>query len=293
MAEKIKKETKEKGLSTQVDADILAELQESYPTEPTFNRVLLPRLSMASQDVTEEVKNAKTGKKEIKIIIEAGTFATEVPTDEEDEAGKKIWERNELGDEIEAIILFERKQLKYYDTSTKLYTSSPVYDTDDQILPLFLDKNKVDRGTPIELQSREEYQGLSAKGKPISKLEINRILYVLYEGEIYQMNIRGTSMYAFMTYKKKRTPNMVLTRMNSEPKEAGTTKWNQMTFEQIRPIDAEEAQIVVTHLRDIKKGIEDEKAFFATKGDSTKKTPANKQLGKGKGESDETEGEDW
>jgi len=235
----------------------LAILRNSYPVEESFQRTLLPRLGMASQDVTE-------GKgKAMKVVREAGTFFIEKQTDEKNESGKSIWSSDEIGTEIDVVILFERKQLRYYDGEK--YTSSPVYDTNDQVLPLFKDKQEVDRGTVTELRTRPIYQGLSAKGKAISKLEENRILYVLYKDEMYQLNIRGTSLYSFLDYKKTVRPNEVVTHLESESKENGAISWNQMTFDEVRPINSEESDSVITHLKDIQDGISAEKTFYNSK----------------------------
>ncbi len=247
--------TKKTELANVMSQDTLALLRESFPVEPSFNRTLLPRLSLVSQDVTE-------GKgKAMKVITEAGTFLTEKETEEKNEAGKKIWAKEEIGTEIEAIIFFKRKQLKFYDGEK--YTSSPVYDTDDQIIPLFKDKQEVDRGTPAELKSRPIYQGKSAKGKDISKLEENRVLYVLYKGEPYQMNLRGNSMYAFMSYSKSVVIPSVVTKMSSEAKENGAIAWNQMTFEAVRSLNEKEGQEVVIRLKEAVESIKQEKEYFA------------------------------
>lgn len=267
---------KETGLSTQLSDKTAEMLANSFPVEASFNRVLLPRLSMASQDVTE-------GKgKAMKVVTEAGTFFTEKQTDEKDENGKNLWEKIEVGTELEIIIFFRRKQLKFFDGEK--YTSSPVYDTDDQVIPLFRDKQEVDRGTPPELKSRKEYQGLSAKGKPVSKLEENRVLYVLYEGEIYQMNLRGMSMYAFMTYAKANNPSTVLTSIASEAKKNGAIAWNQMTFKVSRPLNEKEGQEILGHIKEVVEGIKQEKQFYAQ---ATPQTDIQKRIQK---ENDEFDG---
>lgn len=252
---------KTQAVATVADDAAMAALKNEYPTEATFNRILLPRLSLVSQDKTEEVRNAVTKKKEIKVIREAGTFFTETPTEELDEDGKKKWENEDLGENAEGIIIFQRKQLRFYDGEK--YTSSPIYDRDDEVLPLFRDKEEVDRGTVKELQSRDIYQGKTAKGKPTTKLEANRILYVMRDGVIYQMSIRGTSMYAFQTYARKVTPNTVLTKFGSEPKENGSTKWSQMTFENLRLINKEEAKAALDAIKSLKDFITAEKGYYA------------------------------
>lgn len=234
----------------------LMTLQQEFPSEPTFNRILLPRFGLVSQDVTE-------GKgKNMKVITEAGTLFFERQTEEiDEETGKKSWEREELGDTVEGIILYQRKQLRMYDEDTEQYTSSPVYDSEDEELPLFCDKKEVNRGTPKDLKA--EYQFTDDKGKTKSKLEDNRILYVLIEDEMYQLNLRGTSMFAFMSYARSVTPPTVITSFSSEAKEKGKIEWNQMSFEAVRTLTGKEADDVIERVQEIKQGIAAEKGFFA------------------------------
>ncbi len=259
---------KTKELSTQVDKEVLEQIQSSYPIENTFNRVSLPRLEFASQDVTE-------GKgKAMKVVVEAGTFSLSKPTDEKDENGKPVWNKEEIGKELELIVLYERKQLKFFDGES--YTSSPIYDSDDQIVKLFKNKQEVDRGLPADLKARKIYKGKSAKGKDISKLEENKILYVLYEGEVYQFSIRGTSMYAFKTYKKDVIPNGVITQLNSESKENGAIAWNQITWTQTRPINKEEGKLVMEKIGEIKDAIKMEQQFFAQSNEIDAESEADK-----------------
>lgn len=242
----------------------LAALRNEFPIESSYQRILLPRLGLISQDVTE-------GRgKSLKVIAEAGIFYIDRQEDEENaETGKKDWNREELGTSVEAIILYQRKQLRFYDGEK--YTSSPIYDSNDEVVPLFKDKAEVARGIPKELQARPEFQGTTAKGKPTSKLEENRILYVLYKGEIYQLNIRGTSMFAFFKYSREVTPNTVLTEFDSEPKENGATKWNQMTFKKVRVITSKEAKEVMERIQSLKEGILAEKAFYAGRDPNAKR----------------------
>lgn len=256
---------KETAVMTLPSEEALALLRQSYPTEPAMNRVLLPRLTMVSQDQME-------GKgKDKKVVTEAGTFFFERQSEKENpETKQKEWEKEEIGDAVEeGIILYQRKQLKYYDESTQKYTSSPVYDEDTEIVPLFCDRKEIDRGTPKEL--RAKYPGKSRKGKAISLLEETRVLYVLIEGTVYQLNLRGSSMYSFLTYARKVTPPAVITRFSSEAKENGGTEWNQMTFEVVRSVSAEEIVDVQQRIDDIRQSIATEKEFYAGM-DEAKKT---------------------
>lgn len=235
----------------------LAALREDFPTEVGFERILLPRIAFKSQDVTE-------GKgKAMKVIMEGGTFLEERQGEEEDpETGKKPWTSEELGQEIEGVIVFQRKQLRYFDESGSV-TSSPIYDNDEEVIPLFADKAEIDRGTPAELKAK--YPGVTQKGKPKSLLEDNRILYVLKDGELFQMSLRGSSMYSYMTYARKVRPAVpaVLTVFNSEPKENGSVAWNQMTFLAKRPLSEKEADEVLEKQQELKDSISAEKAFYA------------------------------
>src|SRR3990167_419780 len=229
------KQTKE--LATLPNERALSELKASFPVEQGFTRILLPRLSFLSQDRTE-------GKgKSMKVIAEAGTFFEERQNEEENTEGKKEWTKKELGTKVKGIILYQRKQLRLYDEKTEAYISSPIYDEDDQIIPLFSNKQEVTRGTPIELKAKYQYQDKDGKTK--SKLEDNRILYILKDEEILQLSLRGSSMYSWMTFAKKVLPPSFLFKISSEPMEKGQISWNKMTFEVVRPLNADEVKDVM------------------------------------------------
>jgi hypothetical protein len=241
------------------EQELTQTLRESFPFEPSALRIMLPRISMLSQDKTEVTGKGK--EKKIKILASAGTFFTERQTEEVDEEGKKKWVKEELGDKIEGIILFQRKQLRMYDEKTELYTSSPVFDSNDEIVPLFCNKAEVARGTVAELKAQYEYQDKDGKTK--SKLEDNKILYVLYNDEVYQINLRGSSMYAYMSYARKVTPPAVLTRFSSEAREKGDIEWNQMTFEALRQLNTKELKASIEKVREIKDSVAVERASYA------------------------------
>lgn len=244
-----------KELATAVSTESLNALANMFPTDPGYTRSVLPRLTFVSQDKTE-------GKgKNMTVVMEAGTFLEERETEELNEAGKKVWSKTELGLAIEGIILYQRKQLRYYDEATEEYTSSPIYDADDEIVPLFTNKKEIARGTPAELKTKYKYT--AADGKVKSKLEENRILYILKDGEIFQLNLRGSSMYSFLGYARKTLCPSVLTKMESEPKEKGSIEWNQMTFTPVRLLTQTEVNEVVNYIESIRNGIAEEKAYFA------------------------------
>lgn len=269
----VKKTNEGKELAVAATDAQLAALGQEFPVELGFTAVLLPRLGMVSQDQTE-------GKgKNMKVVAEAGTFFIERQNDEVDpETNQKGWDRTELGTDTEGVILYQRKQLKYYDEAKEEYTSSPVYDNEDEVLPLFCNKKEVARGTPAEL--RKLYPGTSkSSGKPISLLEDNKILYVLMkteenpDGEVLQLNLRGSSMYSFKSYARKVLPPSVVTRFNSEAKEKGSIEWNMMTFEVARQLSKPEVDDVLERIATIKTDIEAVKAAFG--GQPTEARGAN------------------
>lgn len=264
--------TKSKAIQTVASEEQLALLRSEFPQEAGFQRTLLPRFGMVSQDVTE-------GKgKAMKVITEAGTFYIERETEELDENEKKIWKREEIGTEVNANIIFFRKQLKYYDEKTETYTSSSVYDEDNEIIPLFCNKAEIDKGTPEELKAREIYE-FEKDGKKRSKLEDNRILYVIYKDELFQLNLRGTSMYAWNTFKRKiQSPAAYLLKLSSTAEEKGSLCWNKMKFEVVRDITGAEATTIIEKIKEIKDAVEAEKEFFAR--NTAKKEESSKALEK-------------
>lgn len=223
--------------------EALAELNQAYPVERGGQSITLPRLGMFSQDKTEETGSGKN--KKITVVNAAGEFYIEKQSEETDENGKAVWKKEEIGTEIEGIIFFKRYQLSFYDEGTETYTSSPVYDSKDEVIPLFSDKKEVDRGTSEELKQRYMYTDKSGKEK--SKLEEHRILYILYEGKPHQLNLRGSSMYSLLSYERKVQVPTVITRFSSEFMKKGEITWNKMTFSVVRTLTAEEA----TTIRDL------------------------------------------
>jgi len=262
--------TKSTAVVTVASEEQLALLRGEFPQEQGYKRNILPKLGMFSQDQME-------GKgKSMKVVTEAGTFYIEHETEDLDENGKKIWVKDEIGTEIEASIIFSRKQLKYYNENDETFTSSAIYDNDDEVISLWCSKAEIAKGTPAELKARPEYE-FEEDGKKKSRLKDNRILYVLYEGELYQMNIGGSSMYSWMTFLRKiGSPTSSLLKLSSEPKEKGKIAWNQMVFEVVRSINSDEANKVIELITDLKNGILAEKSFFASQVSTGEKSNIDK-----------------
>ena len=266
--------TKNNKLVSQPSDEVSQQLAQGFPQEQGFTRVIMPRLALVSQDKTE-------GKgKAMKVIQEAGMFLKEYQSEETDSEGKKIWAKDEIGTEIEGTVVFQRRQLKMYDEVSGDFTSSTIYDSNEDVVPLFCNKAEIARGTPQELKAKYEYVD-KKDGKTKSKLEDNKILYVLYEGEIHQMALRGSSMYACKTYfKENPNPTIVLTKFSSEPKEKGSIAWNQMTFETVRKLSGEEAEVILEHQNNIRQAIDQERAYFASISGSPAKIPTQDEVTK-------------
>lgn len=243
------------------DSALLADLASQFPTEQGFERVYLPRFSMFSKDQVEGEG------KEMEVISEAGTFYTEKQSDDVDpETGEKPFVKTEIGKTVEGIIIYKRKQLRMYDEPNSSYISSPIYDSEDEELPLWQNKVEIARATPKDLQAM--YPGVTAKGKPKSNLEENIILYVLIDGELHQMNLRGSSMYNYKTYAKKVAPPTVVTTFGAERMEKGTNVWRATTFSVSRPITQEEGLDIVEKVTGIRDALAQEREFFANRDES-------------------------
>jgi len=235
-----------KELMNVASEESLAVLNQEYPKEQSFSRILLPRITFLSQDRTE-------GKgKNMKVVAEAGTFISERPND----AGE--WEKEELGKEIDVQIFYHRRQLRYWDATNESFVNSPIYDTDEDVIPLFQDKKEIARGTQKELQAK--YPAL--EGRKTSPLQDERVLYVIYGGEAFQMSIKGGSKWAFLTYSRKVNPSTVLTTITSEEKENGSITWNQMIFTEGSKISEKEAREIIAKVGEIKTAITAEKSYY-------------------------------
>jgi len=232
---------------------------ESYlPKENTFIRKVFPRIAFVSQDVTE-------GKgKSTKVTTEAGTFFTEKPTDETNEHGKKIWSHDEIGKSFEGVIFFTRKKLSYYDQAAGKFISSSMYDQDTDEIVLWQDGKQLAKGTKAELQA--PYMFTKEDGKKSCKLAENKILYVYYNGEVYEFTIKGTSMFEYSAYYKQWNgePNKNLTLISSVEAENGATRWNKTTYSRVRQLTQDEWDITRSLAREMIEGIAEEKAYFAS-----------------------------
>ena len=237
----------------------LAILNNSYPVSEDSNALTLPRFGMLSKDITETTGSGKL--KKIEVVEAAGTFFTERDNGETNDEGKKVWTKTFLkGKTQNVIILYHRRQLRMYDSSLEKFYSTPVYDTADQVLPLYLDKQVVKRGTQAELQAM--FPAVTLKGKPSSKLKEDTILFVLFEGEMYQCNLSQSSKWEFKNYGKNRNPSTVITTLDSVEDTFGDNTFSKMTFTEDRKIDGDEFDSVMENQTIIKDKAEGDKKFL-------------------------------
>lgn len=250
-------------VTTEATNEALAELAAMFPQGDTYNRTQLPKLVFKSQTKLDD---------DDKVIMKAGTFLTERPTDEEDDNGKKKWQSDEIGKELDGHIILYRKRLQMWDQEAEEFTSSPMYDEDHEVIPLFKGGSLVATGTPAEL--RAMYPELKTyvdkntgeqKTKTVSKLRDARVIYLLVNGELLELTIQGTSMYSFLDYLKKTAAPTVITTLNSIKKEQGATKWNQITFKALRTPTTDEASLALKTMRELQEGIKAEKEYYAKK----------------------------
>jgi hypothetical protein len=246
-------------------------LNNSYPAPEESNRLSLPRFGMLSKDVTE---SSGTGKnKKITVLEAAGTFFTESDEGEVDEDGKKVWTRKYIdGETVDVQIVYHRRQLRKYDSSLEKYISSPIFDNAEQVIPLYLDKQVIKRGTQAELQKL--YPALTQKGKPTSDLREETILYVIYKDILYQANISQSSKWEFKAYCKTVNPSTVITTLGSKEETFGENTYRKMTFKNKRMITSDEFDTVNDNQTLLKETVESDKKFYLSAGTADTKADA-------------------
>lgn len=253
---------KEKEIVSQED---LAELNDSFPTVGSgAKRDVYPRIGMLSKDIVEESGSGKN--KKIKILEAAGTFFINKDSGKQEtgEDGKvvKVWEKEFFADQnsIDVIIAFHRRQLRIFDQSLNKFISSPVYDSPEQIIPLFLDGRQIAIGNQEQLQAK--YPAITEKGKKTSKLKEEKILFVIYEGETYQMTLTTSSKWAFQDYARKVGPATVVTTIGSIEETFGTNTYSKMTFTNKRLINKEELDLVKEAQGKLKDAVESDRVYL-------------------------------
>lgn len=242
----------------------LAILNENYPISADNSRLTFPKFGMESKDITKETGTGKN--KKIELIQAAGTFYTEKDLGEINSEGKKVWTKTYIdGETVEGIITFHRYQLRKFDSSLNKFISSPIYDNENQVIPLYLDKQVIKRGTEKDLQSM--YPALTQKGKPTSDLKKYTIIYFLYQGETYQFNLGVSSGWAFSTYKKLVNPSTVVTVLGSSEETFGTNTYRKVTFTKGSVITSTDFDAVLETQETLKQQVVNDDTLFLGTGE--------------------------
>ncbi len=265
----------------ELTSEELAVFESSFPVSDENNQLTLPRFGMRSKDLTEEKGTGKN--KKITVVQAAGTFYTEKDLGETIEVGegknkkvKKVWTKEYLKDEdVDVIICFFRKQLKKFDSSLNKWISSSVFDTKDQVISLFLDKQVIKKGTQDFLQSC--YPALSQKGKKTSDLKEFTILFIVHNGELHQMELSQSSKWAFKDYKKTLDPSKVMTTLGSVEDTFGTNTFRKTTFTNKRNVTQDEWDIVQEFQTLLKEKVESDASYFLANAE-TKQIDSGKAL---------------
>lgn len=245
-------------LSTIATEEQLAELKALNPQSDSFQRINVPRMGMLAKDLLEEEGKGKT--KTISVVQPAGAFYIERESTNED--GERVWLKDFIeGESINVLVAYNRKQLSMWDDGTKMFTNSPIYDDTTDIIPLWEGGKEIARGTPSEHQAR--YPSLTQKGKPSSKLKEVKILYVVYDDNVYQMNLSQSSKFEFLTYIKSNHPSTVVTTISSIEETHGSNTYRKMTFTSGGTVTSDQYESIKSTATMIKESIEAEKAFYS------------------------------
>jgi hypothetical protein len=257
------KQVESKEVITEASAEALAALAAMFPQEDVINRRQFPKLTFKSQTVLDEDEET--------ILVKAGTFFIERPTDEEED-GKKVWEKVELGKELDGHIILHRKKLQYWDADNEEFISSPIFDDASEMVSLFKSGDFVTSGTVAELKSlypetKKYIDKKSGEEKEYvgSKLKDATVLYVLVAGELLELTIQGTSRKSWLGYLKTTAVPTVITHFTSTPQKVGSTKWNQMEFKASGTPSADQASLGIATLTELLEGIRMEKEYYAKK----------------------------
>jgi len=250
-------------MSKKITEEQLEILNNSYPVSEESNRLTLPRFGMISKDIVETSGKGKD--KKINVIQPAGSFFTEKDEGEVNEGGKKIWTKKFLeGETVDVIIVYHRRQLRKFDSSLEKFISSPVFDNAEQVIPLYLDKQVIHKGTQKQLQAL--YPALTQKGKPTSDLKEETILYVVYENELYQANISQSSKWEFKSYAKTVNPSTVITTLGSTEETFGENTFRKMSFTSKKQISSDEFEIVNEKQTLLKETVKNDERFYLPDG---------------------------
>jgi len=229
----------------------LEALKNSYPqhAEDNYVKTNLPQIRFKAKAVLDD---------DDKVVTKAGTFVR-VTRSEEKVDDKYEYTETPIGLDMTVDILYERYKLNYYNSGDNAYVSSPIFDNKDEVVKLFSGGKEIASGTVAELQGQYIVE---KDGKKRSELQLLKVLYVLFEGEVYEMTLSLGNGFTYRKYKQENIVPIVHTKITSKKTEHGGNKYNEMVFTAGEYLTEEEAQSNLKIVDDIKKGIADEKAFY-------------------------------
>ena len=259
---KVKQTTEETAVTTTADAAVLAALGAQVPKDPGFNRIQLPRLVFKAKAKIEQDPDDED---KMKVIYKAGTFFSEHETEEKDEEGKPKWASKNLGNTLEGIVVYKRKQLRYYDEPSETFYSTPIFDDAEQIIPLFAGGKKIASGTPAALKKMDMFK-YEKEGKTRSYLADNTIVYLLVGEELFQFSITSLgAVIEFSRYGQKVAYGLAanVTKFTSTKEKKGDNEYNALKFEAARLINTDEVPLVQEKINLIQEAIDAERAFYS------------------------------
>lgn len=237
------------------EGSALEALKNAYPQhkEDSYERTILPQIRFKAKAVLDE--NGE------KVIMKAGTFVLVTRSEDKDEHDKYTYNESVIGTSLMVDVLYERYRLSYYDSANNAYVSSPVFDDKDQVVKLFSGGKEYASGTVAELQALPEFT-IEEDGKKKCKLQLQKVLYVLYNGGVHEIALSVGNGFGYRNYKKDTIVPLVHTVLDSTKTEHGGNKYNEMTFTAGEYLTEEEAQNNLTLVQSIKDGIEAERAYY-------------------------------
>jgi len=252
-------------------------LRQAYPQDAadSYEKKFLPQIRFRAKTVLDD---------DDKVVYKAGTFLKVTRSDEQVD-GKYEYTDTNLGQKLTGDVVYARYKLSMYDAGADTYVSTPIFDDkENEVIKLFSAGQEIASGTMKELQAMYKYE---EDGKTKDRLKLQKVLYVIIDGELHEMAIGGGNIYSYGSYTRDLTkaalsPTLVHTEFSSEKTEYGGNKYNQMTFKNVGELTEEEAVANVEVVRDLIEGIKAEKAYYGT--DMTGGTTAPEALPEGDGD---------
>ena len=247
-------------LSTNTGNEALDRLRQNYPqhVEDNYEKIVLPQLRFKAKPVLDD---------DDKVVTKAGTFVKVVRSEEQNTEGKYEYTESPIGTSLEMTVLYERYKLTYYDAADGSYVQSPVFDEKEEVTKLFQGGKEIASGTSAELQSLPQF-AYEEDGKKKSRLQLLKVLYVFYDGELHETTLSRGNGFSFSNWKRElqkndgKIPAEVSVTVTSEKTEYGGNKYNQMVFTTGDSLNNEDLTRNADLIDELRQSIAAEKAFY-------------------------------